>query len=85
MERNVWLLSADARRGSGGTRDESLRKSALEARVRVAWLSKEITSSWNLSYQSVQSPPLIFPPCSFNKFAVFFLAVSAGNEDNERF
>ena len=81
----MWLFSADARRGSGGTGDESPRKSALEARVRVAWLSKEITSSWNLSYQSVQSPPLIFPPCRLNKFIVLFLAVPAGNEDHERF
>ena len=78
----MWLLSADAH--GGGTRDESPRKSALEARVTVAWLSVEMTSSWNLSYHSVQSP-LIFPPCRCNKFAVLFLAVPAGNEDHERF
>lgn len=83
MERNVWLLSADDR--GGGTRGESPRKSALEARVTVAWLSAEITSSWNLSYQYVQSPPLILPPCRFNKFAVLFPAVPAGNKDHERF
>ena len=74
--------SADTR--GGGTRDESPKKSALEARVTVAWVSAEITSSWNLSYQSVQSP-LIFPPCRCNKLAVLFLAVPVGNEDHKRF
>ena len=44
-------------RGSGGTRDESPRKSALEARVRVAWLSAEITMQFFESFLSICTVP----------------------------